>query len=75
MSTNMGKLDDASIWLSKALTVNQQEAEATICLGDLYARSDKLEDAKKCYSKICNEVVCRPCAHARTHIYLPISNQ
>lgn len=44
------------MWLSRALAVRDNEAEATLCLGDLYSRSGNLEDAKKCYDKVCNEV-------------------
>jgi lipopolysaccharide biosynthesis regulator YciM len=44
------------VWLSRALAVQADEAEATLCLGDLYSRSGNLEEAKKCYDKICSAV-------------------
>ena len=56
ISCDVGKFDEASLWLSRALKVDDQELEATLCLGDLYNRSANLEDAKKCYDKICSVV-------------------
>lgn len=53
---DLGKFEEAAVWLSRALAVRDNEAEATLCLGDLYSRSGNLEEAKKCYDKICNEV-------------------
>jgi len=52
---DLGKYEEAAVWLSRALAVRDNEAEATLCLGDLYSRSGNLEDAKKCYDKVCNE--------------------
>lgn len=48
------------MWLSRALAVKEDEAEATLCLGDLYSRSGNLEEAKKCYDKICSAVSSLP---------------
>lgn len=56
ISCDLGKFDEASVWLSRALAVNEDEAEATLCLGDLYNRSSNLDDAKRCYDKICSSV-------------------
>lgn len=69
----MGKYSEAQSWLARALYVKEDEPEATMCLGDLYARSShsssnsssttvggsegKPEDAKKCYDKICSAVM------------------
>jgi hypothetical protein len=47
------------VWLSRALAVQANEAEAILCLGDLYSRSGNLEEAKKCYDKICSAVSLR----------------
>lgn len=52
----MGKFDDASIWLSRALRVKEGEPDATVGLGDLYARSGHWDEAKRCYEKIVNQV-------------------
>jgi lipopolysaccharide biosynthesis regulator YciM len=49
------------VWLTRALAVNENEAEATLCLGDLYSRSGNLEEAKKCYDKICSAVRLAAC--------------
>lgn len=56
MCCDLGKFDEATVWLSRALAVKDDEAEATLCLGDLYSRSGNLEEAKKCYDKICSAV-------------------
>lgn len=56
ISSDMGKLEEASMWLSRALEVNDSTSDATLCLGDLHQRSAQLEDAKKCYDKICQQV-------------------
>lgn len=56
ISFDLGKFDEASVWLSRALVVNEDEPDATLCLGDLYNRCAQLEDAKKCYDKICQKV-------------------
>jgi len=54
ISSELGKLDEASVWLSRALMVKEDEPEATLCLGDLYSYSGNLDDAKRCYEKICH---------------------
>lgn len=56
ISSDMGKLEEASMWLSRALEVSDSASDATLCLGDLHQRSAQLEDAKKCYDKICQQV-------------------
>jgi len=56
ISSDMGKLEEASMWLSRALAVNDSASDATLCLGDLHQRSAQFEDAKKCYDKICQQV-------------------
>ena len=56
ISSDVGKFDEASVWLSRALLVNEEEPEATLCLGDLYSRSANLEDAKRCFDKVCGAV-------------------
>ncbi len=56
ISCGIGKFDDASVWLTRALEVNDEQPDATICLGDLYYRKDHLVDARKCYDKICSSV-------------------
>ena len=60
MCCDAGKFEEAAVWLSRALSVNEDEPEATLCLGDLYSRSANLDDAKRCYDKICSEV-CKMC--------------
>jgi lipopolysaccharide biosynthesis regulator YciM len=52
----MGKLDEASLWLSRALTVDDSNTDVGVSLGDLYARGQHWEEAKKCYEKICTKV-------------------
>ena len=47
----MGRLDEASVWVSRALTVEEKDCDAGVCLGDLYAGGQKWEEAKKCYEK------------------------
>jgi lipopolysaccharide biosynthesis regulator YciM len=56
IACEVGKMDEASQWLLRALQVNSDEAEANLCLGDLYNRSGSLDDAKRCYDKICGAV-------------------
>jgi len=64
MCCDAGKFEEAAVWLSRALSVNEDEPEATLCLGDLYSRRANLDDAKRCYDKICSEVCTRVYFHA-----------
>lgn len=64
MCCDAGKFEEAAVWLSRALSVNEDEPEATLCLGDLYSRSANLDDAKRCYDKICSEVCIYVCGHS-----------
>ena len=64
----LGNFDDGSMWLSRAVAVREDAAEATLCLGDLYHRNGNLEDAKKCYDKICSAVSCQPYLFFSLHI-------
>ena len=57
----MGRFDNASMWLSRALAVDAADPDVNICLGDLYSRGVLWEDAKKCYEKICGQVQCKLC--------------
>lgn len=50
---DQGKFNEASVWLSRALAVSEDDPDANVCLGDLYARFSQWEDAKKCLEKIC----------------------
>ena len=56
ISCDLGRFEQAAQWLSRALAVQPDEAEATLCLGDLFSRSGNLEEAKKCYDRICSAV-------------------
>jgi tetratricopeptide (TPR) repeat protein len=56
ISCDVGKYDEASVWLSRALTVDENQLDANICLGDLYNRNSLADDAKRCYEKICSKV-------------------
>lgn len=56
ISCDMGKFDDASLWLSRSLLANEDEPDTTLCLGDLYSRSGNVDDAKRCYDKVCSAV-------------------
>lgn len=48
----MGRLDEASVWVSRALTVEEMDPDAGVSLGDLYAGGQRWDEAKKCYEKV-----------------------
>lgn len=56
ISCDIGKFDDATVWLTRALEVSQEQPDATICLGDLYYRNKHTADAKRCYDRVCASV-------------------
>lgn len=56
ISSDAGKTNEATTWLTRALEVSNDQPDATICLGDLYLKSEHAVDAKKCYDKICATV-------------------
>ena len=56
IASDAGKSNEATTWLTRALEVSNDQPDATICLGDLYLKSDHAVDAKKCYDKICATV-------------------
>jgi tetratricopeptide (TPR) repeat protein len=58
---DLGKFDEASRWLSKALAVNDEQPDINISLGDLYSQGSSWEAAKRCYEKVCGKVS----SHAR----------
>lgn len=49
---DMGNLQNASIWLSRALDIDELDPDANISLGDLHNRTGNAEQAKKCYEKV-----------------------
>ena len=51
IARDVGRLDEASVWVSRALTVEEKDCDAGVCLGDLYAYGQKWEEAKRCYEK------------------------
>lgn len=51
-----GKFEEATVWLSRALEINDDEPDVNICLGDLFSRGGLADEAKKCYEKMCNKV-------------------
>lgn len=55
MAKDMGNFTEATLWLSKALSVDEHEPDVNISVGDLYNRSVLLEDAKKSYEKVCSK--------------------
>jgi tetratricopeptide (TPR) repeat protein len=55
ISRDMGRYDEASMWLSRALAVNEADPDVNVCLGDLYARNQMWDEAKKIYEKICSQ--------------------
>ena len=52
MARDAGRLDEASVWVSRALTVEESDPDAGVSLGDLYARGLKWDEAKKHYEKV-----------------------
>jgi RNA polymerase-associated protein CTR9 len=51
----MGRFEEASMWLSRALAVDDVDPDVNVCLGDLYARNQMWDEAKKIYEKICSQ--------------------
>ena len=49
---DMGNIQNASIWLSRALDIDDLDPDANISLGDLHNRTGNAEQAKKCYEKV-----------------------
>lgn len=56
----MGRLDEASVWVSRALTVEEMDPDAGVSLGDLYAGGQRWDEAKKCYEKVIVKVSHQP---------------
>lgn len=52
IARDIGRLDEASVWVTRALTVEEMDPDAGVSLGDLYARGAKWDNAKKCYEKV-----------------------
>jgi tetratricopeptide (TPR) repeat protein len=52
IARDVGRLDEASMWVSRAVVVEDGDPDAGVSLGDLYARGQKWDDAKKCYEKV-----------------------
>ncbi len=54
---DLGKFDEASVWLSRALAIDENNSDVVICLGDLFARTNRWDEAKKCYEKVLQKVL------------------
>ena len=52
IARDVGRIDEASMWVSRAVVVEDGDPDAGVSLGDLYARGQKWDDAKKCYEKV-----------------------
>jgi tetratricopeptide (TPR) repeat protein len=52
IARDIGRLDEASVWVSRALTVEEMDPDAGVSLGDLYAGGQRWDEAKKCYEKV-----------------------
>ena len=52
IARDVGRLDEASVWVSRALTVEEMDPDAGVSLGDLYAGGQRWDEAKKCYEKV-----------------------
>ena len=55
IAKDMGKYTEALLWLTKALSVDNDEPDVNISVADLYQRSMLLDDAKKSYEKVCSK--------------------
>jgi len=69
MERQIGNFEEAERWLLKALEVNPDEPDANVSLGDLYARRDDWDKAKKMYEKV-NKKLGENNHDARTNISL-----
>ena len=68
MEREIGNFTEAESWLQKALKVNPNEPDANVSLGDLYARRDDWDKAKKMYEKVNSKFVAESEQDARTMI-------
>mmetsp|Transcript_24965 Transcript_24965/g.36827 ORF Transcript_24965/g.36827 Transcript_24965/m.36827 type:complete len:1271 (-) Transcript_24965:188-4000(-) len=55
MAKEIGRLDEALYWISKALQCDPESADANVVHGDLLGLMEKWEPAKKKYETICRQ--------------------
>lgn len=66
ISRQTGKFDEATLWLSKALSIDESNPNALCCQGDLLVARKRFDDAKKSFEKVLT-VVCFP-DYIRSHV-------
>ena len=52
MSQRVGKSEEAYLWLSKALVVDDNNIEVLAALGEFYSLTGRSDEAQRCFEKI-----------------------